>query len=256
MIFQSLSDFIMCHMWMLMVFLLSTNVEGAQNMDFMQDFISDLIKTWKLLSPTLIIEEHMLDFCVGQDMVLCLIKDLETISEMAEHLEVVYQGRKQDGLIFLGVQYSEYIIKQIVHVAPAIFTSKCPVFMPIEFSNMIKLRLDSNIIFYDEVTPQRYELVDKFAVKGGPLMDLKIGEWDMGRGIILKNSMNRWERRTDLKGFTIKNGVIALELKKDENGKIIGSEGYFQDKLFYMTDRGPFTYDIATFLGFRRLPFH
>ena len=33
------------------------------------------------------------------------------------------------------------------------------------------------------------------------------------------------------------NGVIALELVKDDEGKIVGSEGYFQDKLFYMTDR-------------------
>ena len=35
--------------------------------------------------------------------------------------------------------------------------------MPLEYSDVMRLRLDSHIIFYDE---EAFELVDMFAVKG------------------------------------------------------------------------------------------
>ena len=41
-----------------------------------------------------------------------------------------------------------------------------PVFMPLEYSPVMRLRLDSHIIFYDD---EAFELVDMFAVKGKAL---------------------------------------------------------------------------------------
>ena len=47
------------------------------------------------------------------------------------------------------------------------FRSDCPVFMPLEYSDIVELRLDSHIIFYEQHGDGGYNLVDKFAVNGG-----------------------------------------------------------------------------------------
>ena len=61
--------------------------------------------------------------------------------------------------------------------------------------------------------------------------------------------MNRWERRTDLRGAVLVNGFSVSgvwanfkrfkngSVIKDDLGNIVGSHGLFQDMLFYMTDR-------------------
>ena len=64
----------------------------------------------------------------------------------------------QDGLIFVGGSGGahEELLNQIVKHAPSIFTSNRPVFMPDSYSDILKLRLDSNVIFFEEVAPSRY----------------------------------------------------------------------------------------------------
>ena len=56
-----------------------------------------------------------------------------------------------------------------------------------------------------------------------------------------QNSMNRWDRRIDLKGVLLDNSLgdygYQANLIKDQNGVIVGSSGWFQDVLFYATDR-------------------
>ena len=222
--------------WLLFLPLLVCTVARCDQLEPLHNFILDLIKTWNLLLPTIVMEEYLSDLCIKQNMGLCLINNGEQMQEMAKHLNAIYQGRKQDGIIFLGTQYHEHLIDQMIKLAPAIFTSEYPVFMPIEYSDMMTLRLDSNIIFYKSSVPHRYELFDKFAVKGGPPIKLKLGLWELEIGVTLQSSMNRWERRTDLGGALLINGVKGRKLI-EVNGTIIGSEGYFQDKLFYMTDR-------------------
>ena len=59
-----------------------------------------------------------------------------------------------------------------------------------------------------------------------------IGKWEMGTGITMTKSMSRWARRDDLQGANIINSLSPFlcwaDYTKDENGEIIGSEGYFQ----------------------------
>ena len=225
----------MSQTWLILVPLVST-VASDDQLEPLHNFILDLIKTWNLLLPTIVMEEYFSDLCTNQNIGLCLINNGEQMQEMAKHLNAIYKGRKQDGIIFLGTRYHEHLVEQMIKLAPTIFTSDYPVFMPIEYSDMMKLRLDSNIIFYKSSIPQRFELIDKFAVKGSPPIKLKLGLWNLDIGVTLQSSMNRWERRTDLGGALLINGVPDRKLIK-VNGTIIGSEGYFQDKLFYITDR-------------------
>ena len=84
------------------------------------------------------------------------------------------------------------------YAGPHMLRSNYPVLMPSEYSRHIDLKLDSNIIFYveDEET-NTVELVDMFAVKGGPLITMSLGIWShwdsdlQSSGFSLFESMNR-----------------------------------------------------------------
>ena len=202
----------------------------------MEQFIGDIISTWKLLSPTIVVDENLLELCRTHQWVLCLVSDNE---ELARHLEVIHQGRKQDGIIFANEGQKE-LLPELDILAPSIFRSNYPIFMPIGYSVDINLRLDSNIIFFEEGSHGEYELHDIYGVKQGPTIMNTLGYWNNKSGIILQKSMNRWDRRTDLKGATFKSGVMSnawAYFKRDMNGSIVGSEGYFQEMLFFITDK-------------------
>ena len=202
-------------------------------------FIRDIIMTWKLLSPTIIFGEKFPDLCRSKDMILCVTNDVKTM-ELAEHLAIVYKDRKQDGLIFVDSPGHEQLLIDISKLVPSMFTSNYPVFIPEEYSSMVELRLDSNLIFFENTGLLGTKLLDIFAVKGGPPIRLEIGGWDIDNRMILYKSLNRWERRTDLKGAKFVNGVCAkgnwADLVKDDEGNIVRTTGFFQEKLFYIID--------------------
>ena len=75
--------------------------------------------------------------------------------------------RKQDGMIFLGSEGHGRLLKQLASLAPSLFTSDVPVFIPEEYMSEIELRLDSNIIFYRHVAPNHVRFFDKFRLSFG-----------------------------------------------------------------------------------------
>ena len=208
--------------------------EGGE--DTLEIFIADIITTWKLRSPTIILMEEIPHLCMRHEMILC-ISNNGNIEEMAEHLAAIHGGRNQDGLVFIGSQIHEQLIRKITKDEPSTFISNCPIIMPKEYSNSLNLRLDSNVIFYEEITQMEYKLHDVFAVKGGPKITLELAQWNYYSGILMKNTINRWDRRTDLKGATFVNGLSARKLVKNTNGDIVGGKFYFQDQLRYITNR-------------------
>lgn len=204
--------------------------------ELLDEFISDIIREWQLRLPTIVGEEYLPEMCRTHGRVLCLSNDV-ALDELAEHMALIHLNRNQDGVIFLGEGH-EQVIEKVTRLASTIWRSNCPVFMPLESSNEINLRLDSNIIFYEEHGPNAYRLVDIFAVKSGPPIRIELGNWVNQDGFSFKSQKNRWKRRTDLKGATFINGLLDYgtwaELIKDDAGNVIGSSGYFQDMLFYI----------------------
>ena len=205
---------------------------GAESLS---TFIEDIIQSWKLLSPTIIFTGEMIDLCMRHDMILCVTND-ENVTELAEHLATIHKVRKQDGLIFVDYLGHEKLLGEAVRIIPSMFTSKCPVFMPKVYSSMIELRLDSNVIFYEELTETEFTLVDIFAVKGGPKITVELALWIYHKGFMIINSLNRWDRRLDLMGAMFVSGLFRRKLIK-ENGTIVGVKGHYQGQLSYMTDR-------------------
>ena len=220
---------------------------GAKTED-LEPFVKDLIAAWQLKSPTIIFEDNVPKMCTNHQWLLCLSNDQDT-NDLAAHLDLINQERKQDGLIFVGNEYHAGLIKHISDVAPSLFRPNYPLFMPYSYQNDIQLRLDSNIIFFKDNDNGTFELHDIFAVKGGPLIRLEVGKWNLENGMSLTKSMNRWDRRTDLQQTTLVNCFCFnpgwAEFIQDANNNTIGSKGYFQDMLFYVTDKLNVTIDIV-----------
>ena len=237
-----------------------TVLHGAISYQEWDKFVESLIGTWKLNSPTIIgaKNEKFIEFCRKHQWVLCLMDDMEA-SKVAEHLSNVHKLGKQDGILLIGVKSHQKLLGILANDIPneSLFTRNYPVFMPTSYQNHIKLRLDSNVLFYEESGGASYKLNDIFAVKGGPPITLKVGKWDKASGLTLHTTMNRWERRTDLGGASLINvftpaGNWASPIK-DQNGTITGSKGYIPDKLFYITDNLNLTIETLMVTGRNRL---
>ena len=131
---------------------------GSDSEEF-ETFIEDIIETWELLLPTIIIKDDIPGMCMtrNRQRVLCLPNNQDT-NELVDHLALIDQHREQDGLIFVGCQRHENILKLLSQVAPSILTTSYPVFIPICYKPNFQLRLDSNVLFYRETETSNYEL--------------------------------------------------------------------------------------------------
>ena len=63
--------------------------------------------------------------------------------------------------------------------------------------------MKSNIILFNESSAGNWKLFDIFSVKNEPPITLEIGKWDTDDGMMLQKSLNRWDRRTDLRGASV-----------------------------------------------------
>ena len=106
-----------------------TRCDGLDSEQF-EAFIGGIIATWQLRSPTIIFEDDLPRMCMNQQWLLCLTLNTGT-NGLANHLALIQERRKQDGLIFVGHQSHEKLLKRISEIMPSIFTSNCPVFTPI-----------------------------------------------------------------------------------------------------------------------------
>ena len=223
----------------LLLFLFSI-AHGLEKTEGLDKFVEDVIDTWQIRSPTIIYQDDLPELCRKRDWILCLSNDWD-INELVQHLVDIYSQRKHDGLIFLGHVGHEKLLEKFAVDAPLLLSTNYPIFMPASYKSDVKLRLDSNVLFYEEKNVDNYELYDIFAVKAGPSIALEVGKWNFDNGMTLTTSMNRWDRRTNLHGTTFINCFAYngnwADYTKDNNGNIIGSKGYFQDMFFYFADK-------------------
>ena len=200
---------------------------NAMRCDSLVDhLVEDIIATYKMTAPTVIIYDEQPKYCI-LPWVLCLANnDAENLDVLFRHLMVMHKERKQDGVIFTSSQTNKMLVSKLANEIPSLFISNCPVFMPFDF-DIVTLRLDSNIIFFQDDT-KSIKLVDKFAVEGGKAIHLVIGNWDVSSGIRFQLKMNRWERRIDLRGATLVSGVTQFDTKYQR---------WFQEQLSYVTEK-------------------
>ena len=153
---------------------------------------------------------------------------------MVDHVANLFRNGKQDGLIFVGNNTNEEVLNQLAllyqryevnRMERPIFRSNCPIFMPLDFSNKVELRLDTNLIFYQN-EGLAYTVVDIFAVNGGSPIVLDLGLWKESKGLQLAKSINRWDRRTDLMGMIF----VISDMELPDSGIHLGIL-HFLDRL-------------------------
>ena len=65
----------------------------------------DVIVTYALLSPTVVVGARVPQLCLEQQWVLCISHTgEERIPEVARHIAMMNKDRKQDSVIFVGAQ--------------------------------------------------------------------------------------------------------------------------------------------------------
>ena len=91
---------------------------GAGTED-LEAFIKHMIGTWQLRSPTILLEDNVLNICMSHQWLLCLSNDKET-NEVATHLASIHKRRKQDSVIFIGNKHNDNggLLTSITDVAP------------------------------------------------------------------------------------------------------------------------------------------
>ena len=98
-----------------------TRCDGLDSEQF-EAFIWGIITTWQLRSPTILFKDDLPQMCMNQQWILCLTLNMDT-NELANHLAFIHKHRKQDGLIFVGHQSHEKLLKHMSEIMPSIFTS-------------------------------------------------------------------------------------------------------------------------------------
>ena len=126
----------------------------------MDEFLSDIILEWNLRLPTVILSEEVPNLCMTHKEILCL-PYIEGIEMLVQQLAILDQNMRQDGIIVVGNQDS--LVKELQNLSPALLRSSYPIFLPMECSSVVELRLDSNMIFYEIDDGSSYNLVDMFA---------------------------------------------------------------------------------------------
>ncbi len=105
-----------------------------------------------------------------------------------------------------------------------------------EIPDAARLRLDSQLYMYEvSRNGSAIRLMEAYAIKGGPVIVQEIGMWhnsDEGLQIYVPLV---WERRSDLRGTTLVNGILPYGVYNDvhtkENGDVEATSGAFADLL-------------------------
>ena len=204
-------------------------------------FLNEILSTFKLIAPTILYDSQQSDkipeICRNHQWALCLDQTDEQ-NELALHLAMLYKQRKQDSIVFLGDD--EDLVRHVADIEPSMFRSNSPIFMPVKLSDEVELKLDSNIIFFEKKDSQ-YMLMDKFSVKESSPIVITLGTWMETTGLQLDRRIHRWERRSNLMRASFHNtfrpnSVWADFIFDEDKTTIIGSKGWFQEKLFYITE--------------------
>ena len=182
----------------------------AKGANIIDGFVSNIIETFHSKAPAIIYEERAPEICMSSLWVLCVTTNSETEGhKLADHFTLPNVRHKHDILLFLGGSNQIELVTELDRRAFALFTLDNPVLMPAHYASSVRLWLDSNIIFFEEDGPSSYKLVDIFAVKSGPPIRMDIGKWNYDHGFHFMKSMNRWDRRRDLKGTVFLNALAT-----------------------------------------------
>ena len=155
--------------------------------------------------------------------------------------------RQNDSFDFLAFTPADHShLLWMLSNAPNFFSSKIPLLISEDHRLKVKvhLRLDRHFLFYGPSGPGEFKLVEHYAIKGDLSVSRTVGTWGKVVGFRAEASLNIFDRRGDLCGAVLRNGLLPYLVLTDVvlNGSaIVSADGMFQDVLHHLEDNLNFT---------------
>ena len=168
------------------------------------------------------------------------------MNDTARKLKFLHDANKLDMVVFPMLDHNSALLLNFLQDSIDLFNSSFITLMPWQVSwDYLKLRLDSQLYFYDIVDSDSIALFEVYSIKNGPQITRQIGNWNTTNGLNVPKP-NIWERRQNLLGVELVNGVLPwsvfsqFEVDRDGNPRSPYS-GIFGDMMTRMAKKLNFT---------------
>ena len=194
-------------------------------------FFIYLSKLINMHNPLLLMTEEEnipIQFCSGMSFpIICSQYSVSDISDITDQIQS--QTIKYSPIFVSGGEHKDLIMELREH--PLLFSWNNVWVMPIEYASIITLRLDNNILFYDEHDKEgKFNVYDSYAIKGQRPITTSLFQWQKDNESQTHHfnmQMRTLEGRSNLKGSVLK--VSPVNIKAD--GDKIDILQALQDKL-------------------------
>ena len=95
------------------------------------------------------------------------------------------------------------------------------------------LRLDSRLFSYSLQNDKRVALLEHYAIKGGPVIEQRVGLWTLDQGLVIFEPFI-WRRRSDLHRVTLSNVVLSWPPIIDQDSSTGEWVGMFSDVVKFL----------------------
>ena len=192
--------------------------------------ISELVQ---LPSPTILFREEEplpVDLCLGGTFaVTCLLYGAGDIQDIQEHLVVKHNRGIPSSPLFVSDGDHQQLLMSLRRDAK-LFASNHVWIVPLEFSDLLPLRLDSMVLSYSGTSgingSEGYAVYESYAVKGGSPIHTLLFKWSPSHKEKRPASPNFLVHRKNLQGVTLLNSWFKnppfIKFIQDPNPNSVG----------------------------------
>ena len=111
--------------------------------------------------------------------------------------------------VFVSKGDHKVLMKELNTISPLSFARNRVWVMSLENLPFLQLRLDNNILFYDEAASGGFDVYESYSVKGSSPITSHLYKWHEGEDQrnYIKRSINLLEKRSNLNGVTLKEAL-------------------------------------------------
>jgi hypothetical protein len=175
-----------------------------------------------------ICDEHIWAFKASRaNSVLCY----DNFEEVAGRLKIARDIHQLDLLIMFGND-SGLLLLHLQAKLP-LHNAGLTCYIQSTFFVNATFQLNSKLFLYKEDwLTEGYRVFEKYAIKSGPVITHNIGVWTLGSGLKIP-VQNIWERRSDLQGTVLLDGImpfsVIMKVNTNDKGQIESHSGIFPD---------------------------
>ena len=125
---------------------------------------------------------------------------------LADHLMFLKDSGQVDLVFFAPGNHGD-LLRALDTKEPPFFNSKVNAFLPAEAKDLARVQLNTRIVFYGEKGD--VSLWEEYSILNQATVRNEVGFWDVSSSALYLPEPNIWERRKNLHGVTLRNGVLS-----------------------------------------------